>query len=142
MDITDPSTAVCDIKEMEIIALNIAKKLSPGSVVALSGDLGSGKTTFTKMLCRHLSIKSSISSPTYSYLNIYDDKIAHFDLYRLKTEADFFSLGFEHYLDSSFIVIIEWPNIIKTHLPAEAIKLTFSHHKNNRRISSNEELLV
>ena len=142
MDITDPLTAICDIKKMDIIALNVAKKISTGSIITLSGDLGSGKTTFTRMLCSHLSIKSNISSPTYSYLNIYDDKIAHFDLYRLKTEADFFSLGFEQYLESSFIVIIEWPDIIKAHLPTEVIKLTFSHHNNNRRISSNEKIFV
>lgn len=142
MDFTNSFSAICDMKKMEIIASQLAKKLTQGSIVTLSGDLGSGKTTFTRMLCKHLLVDDIVSSPTFGYMNIYDDKIAHFDLYRLKTEEDFFSLGFEAYLETPYISIIEWPELILPNISKDRIDVTFSHHKNNRRISFNEKVLI
>lgn len=90
------------------IACTIAEQLKPGSVIAFSGDLGAGKTTFIKYLAESLGVdKDLVTSPTFSYLNLYEN-IAHFDLYRLSGTEDFFLLGFDEYLRAPYIVCIEW----------------------------------
>ena len=132
-----PSTILCDLKQMSELAKQVANIITPSDVIALFGNLGTGKTTFTRFLCKHLSITSDISSPTYGYLNIYDDKITHFDLYRLTSSSDFFALGFEEYLHSSYISIIEWPEIIDQHLPKNTLRITISHKNSKREISFN-----
>jgi tRNA threonylcarbamoyladenosine biosynthesis protein TsaE len=137
MNVPRPFTANFDLEEMDSFARDLAKEIQAGQVITLSGDLGAGKTTFTKMLCKHLSIHSMISSPTYTYLNIYDDKVAHFDLYRLKNPEDFFALGFEEYIDSPYIVIIEWPEKIFTYLPKNTINICCKHSGNKREITIN-----
>jgi tRNA threonylcarbamoyladenosine biosynthesis protein TsaE len=141
MGIANPQIVVCDILEMENLAFNLSKKLFPGMIIALCGEVGSGKTTFTKMLCKYLSITSEVLSPTYTYLSIYDEKVAHFDLYRLKSHKDFFSLGFEEYFEGDYITIIEWPELIKSYLPENTIFLDFSHKDNKRRIKINGQIL-
>jgi len=137
-----PSSIICDLHEMDQLAATLAKKLKPSDVITLSGKLGSGKTTFSKFLCKHLGIASVVSSPTFTYLNIYDDKVAHFDLYRLKSKENFFELGFEEYLESTFITLIEWPELIEDSLGSSAIKINFIHHENKREVSFYDELLV
>lgn len=131
-------SAVCNLHEMDKIACALAKKLVAGDIITLTGDLGAGKTTFSKMLCKHLDITTDISSPTFTYLNIYEDKVAHFDLYRLKNKEQFFALGFEEYIDTEFITLIEWPEIIKDSLPKKTIRVNLSHEKEIRRITIDE----
>ena len=131
-------SAVCNLHEMDKIARTLASKLKAGDVITLTGDLGAGKTTFSKMLCIHLGITTDISSPTFTYLNIYEDKVAHFDLYRLKNKEQFFALGFEEYIDAEFITLIEWPEIIKDSLPKKTIRVNLSHEKEIRRIAIDE----
>lgn len=134
------STLICDESEMDALAKIISKNLVKGTVVSLTGELGAGKTTFTKLLTKHLGIKDEVSSPTYTYLNIYDDRIAHFDLYRLKHTNEFFSMGFEEYLDSDFITIIEWPDLITKFLNKDAIYLHFAHNGTKREVSTNVKI--
>ena len=136
------STHICNMGQMECLVENFSKLLKKGSVVALSGELGAGKTTFTVMLAKHLGIQDQVSSPTFTYLNIYDDTIAHFDLYRLKHLNEFFSMGFEEYLDSDLITLIEWPEIISPFLPKKTIHIHFSHKGNTREVSANVELFL
>ncbi|MCH9617196.1 MAG: hypothetical protein SP4CHLAM5_10990 [Chlamydiia bacterium] len=137
MNAHKPFTAVFNLAEMDLFTSSLAKEIKAGQIITLSGDLGAGKTTFTKMLCKHLSIPEMISSPTYTYLNIYDDKVAHFDLYRLKSSEEFFGLGFEEYIGSAYIVIIEWPEKILTYLPENTIHICCKHSGNKREISIN-----
>jgi len=125
---------LCDLNEMDGLAKSLAQKLKPGDTIALFGDLGAGKTTFSTMLTNHLGICAEISSPTFTYLNIYEDRIAHFDLYRLSEKEQFFALGFEEYLDSEFITLIEWPEIIDSILPSNTIRISISHEGEKRRI--------
>ena len=127
-----------DLGGLSDLAKEIAGTLKAGNVIALTGDLGAGKTTFTRFLCDHLNLTSLVSSPTYGYLNIYDDKVAHFDLYRLSSKEDFFSLGFEEYLSESFISIIEWPEIINQYLPSSTIHIKLSHKDGKREITIND----
>ena len=134
MDTIEQTTILCDLEQMEDLAQRLSKKIKPSSCITISGDLGAGKTTFVRFLCKNLAKDSIVSSPTYSYLNIYDDSIAHFDLYRIKTKEQFFSLGLEEYIDSDFITLIEWPEIITDILPSNTIEISILHKDNKREI--------
>ncbi len=94
------------------IASRLAKRLKPGDIVCLFGDLGSGKTVFTKGLAKGLGISPRVvSSPTYVLLNIYEKgriPLYHFDLYRLDKTEELFLLGFEEFLYGEGVSAIEW----------------------------------
>jgi tRNA threonylcarbamoyladenosine biosynthesis protein TsaE len=110
-------------------AFAFAKTLPPGSVIALSGDLGSGKTTFMQGLVRGLGgSKVIVQSPTFVYLHHYPTTppVFHFDLYRLRSADDFLAMGFEEYFETEGITAIEWPERIASILPASAIKIQLS----------------
>lgn len=112
-----------------------ALQLLPSTILALSGNLGSGKTTFVQGVAAALQIKEPVISPTFVYLNIYQGTLPlfHFDLYRLKNREDFFALGFSEYFDKEGVCAIEWPE--KTDLPLHARKLFFSHEAEGRIVS-------
>lgn len=114
-----------------------AQSLQKGSIVAFFGDLGSGKTTFIKGLVKALAKnkKVNVNSPTFIYLNIYNLKypIYHFDLYRIKNKNHFFAMGFEEYLSSDGICLIEWAENIKEILPKNTIIIKMKHLKENQR---------
>jgi len=99
-------------KETENIAFELAKenKIKFGDIIALYGDLGAGKTAFTRGLVRFFSPTSRVTSPTFSLVNEYNKKILHFDMYRIKSGEDLLSVGFYDYLDNlnEKIIIIEW----------------------------------
>lgn len=113
-------------------------------VVALSGDLGSGKTTFTQGFLRGLGVKNKITSPTFVLMKNYElrsknygryKKIYHADCYRIKKPVELSSLGFKEILaDPRNIVLIEWPEVIKRVLPENAVWIKFEHgEKENKR---------
>ena len=97
-------------RETEQIAYNLAKqnKINFGDIVALYGDLGAGKTAFTRGLVKFFSPSSRVTSPTFALVNEYDKKILHFDMYRINSEEDLLSVGFYDYLDGEKLIIIEW----------------------------------
>ena len=84
-------------KQTEEIAFEYAKTLNMGDVVLLSGDLGAGKTTFVKGLAKGLNLTDEVTSPTYAYLNVYGDKLYHYDCYRLSCGEDAEALGLTDY---------------------------------------------
>ena len=104
-------------RETENIAFNLAKenKIKFGDIIALYGDLGAGKTAFTRGLAKFFAPESRVTSPTFSLVNEYktetnNKKILHFDMYRINSEDDLLSIGFYDYLDDLHgkIIIIEW----------------------------------
>jgi tRNA threonylcarbamoyladenosine biosynthesis protein TsaE len=108
------------------------------SVVLLTGEMGAGKTTLMKALCKKLGAKDEVSSPTFSLVNEYktaSGKIYHFDLYRLKKASELPDMGFEEYLDSGQWCFIEWPQIAEPLLPKNAISLTIEVEEDIRKIS-------
>lgn len=111
----------------------MASELPRNSIIALSGDLGAGKTTFVQGLALGLGITEPIQSPTFVLLNIYEG-LYHFDLYRLKTSSDFTSLGFDEYFHKGGICAIEWPDRIANLLPAETIYIEISYKNQGRTI--------
>ena len=115
----------------------IAKAVRPNSVIALTGDLGAGKTTFVQGLALGLNISDPIQSPTFILLNSYEGTLPlfHFDLYRFKDGADFFKLGFEEYFHKGGVCAIEWPQKIAGSLPADTIYIDFQHVEGNQRMA-------
>ena len=97
--------------ETEAIGAALGKILPPGSVIAYRGDLGAGKTAFTRGLARGLGCKEIVTSPTYTIVNEYLGgriPLFHFDMYRLRSSDDLFDIGWEDYLDRGGICAVEW----------------------------------
>ncbi|MBO7149435.1 MAG: tRNA (adenosine(37)-N6)-threonylcarbamoyltransferase complex ATPase subunit type 1 TsaE [Clostridia bacterium] len=103
-------------KHTEEIACEYAKTLSKGDVVILNGDLGAGKTAFTKGIAKAFNL-DGVTSPTYAYLNIYGDFIYHYDFYRLSSGEDALMLGLTDYFNGDNICILEWAENISDVLP-------------------------
>lgn len=111
---------------------SIASLLPKQSILALSGDLGSGKTTFVQGLALGLGILEPVQSPTFTLLHLYEGLLAHFDLYRLKGSADFTALGFEEHWDAGYLCAIEWSERIRDILPPHAIRIHFTYDGEGR----------
>jgi len=99
----------------------------------LKWDLWVGKTEFTKQLAKHLWIKN-ISSPTYTYINIYDDKLLHWDFYRIETEQEFLNLWIVDEIENYDYVVIEWPKFENYYIDDDFVKITIKKEKDYRII--------
>ena len=98
-------------EETEALGERLAKVLRPGTVLAYRGDLGAGKTAFTRGLARGLGYKETVTSPTYTIVNEYLGgrlPLFHFDMYRLHSDDDLWDIGWEDYLDRNGICAVEW----------------------------------
>ncbi len=97
-------------QETEQLGQRLGQQLNPGAVIAYSGDLGAGKTAFTRGLARGLGIEDPITSPTYTIVNEYPGRIPlfHFDMYRLGSSEDLFDIGWEDYLTRGGVIAVEW----------------------------------
>ena len=104
--------------ETEALGAILGKKLQPGTVIAYYGDLGAGKTAFTRGLARGLGITDRITSPTYTIVNEYPGKVPlfHFDMYRLESSEDLFDIGWEDYLTRGGIIAVEWSERVEDSL--------------------------
>ncbi len=116
-----------------------AETLEKGSVLALHGDLGAGKTTLAKGIISSITGQPThqISSPTFTYVNPYESDlfpIYHFDLYRLKNVDAFIEMGFLDYFDDEGICIIEWPERISRLLPSKTLHIRLTTEDQGRRI--------
>ena len=109
--------------------------LSRGTTIALLGDLGTGKTTFVQGLGLALDIEDAIQSPTFNYLNIYQGTfpLYHFDLYRLDSERNLDTVGYEEYFYSRGISVVEWADRAKNILPEKHIEVKLKHLGENKR---------
>ena len=97
--------------ETEAVGAALARVLQPGAVIAYRGDLGSGKTAFTRGLARGLGVKENITSPTFTIVNEYlsgSMPLFHFDMYRLGSEDELFDIGWEDYLERGGVCAVEW----------------------------------
>lgn len=113
------------------IAKSLAKSLSSGDTVVLTGELGSGKTKFTEGFLSYFGLENEISSPTFNIVNEYSKNsvnIYHFDVYRLSDIEEFYAIGGEEYFEKG-ICLIEWGELIEDALPLEYIHISFE--KNN-----------
>ncbi len=97
--------------ETEALGEKLAESLSPGTVIAFRGNLGVGKTAFTRGLARGLGILDPVTSPTYTIVNEYLGgrlPLFHFDMYRLHSEEDLFDIGWDDYLERDGVCVVEW----------------------------------
>lgn len=113
-------------KQTMKIGEEFAKTLSGGDVVLLHGDLGAGKTAFTKGIAKGLNIQKEITSPTYAYMNDYDGVLYHYDCYRLSSGEDAEALGLTDYFYGKGICVIEWSENIKSALPKKVKSVTIN----------------
>ena len=98
-------------EETEKLGAALAEKLLPGTVIAYQGDLGAGKTAFTRGLARGLGCREQVTSPTYTIVNEYLGgrlPLFHFDMYRLSSADDLFDIGWEDYLERGGVCAVEW----------------------------------
>ena len=98
-------------EETEVIGARLAEQLIPGAVIAYRGDLGAGKTAFTRGLARGLGCNEQVVSPTYTIVNEYLSgrmPLFHFDMYRLYSADDLFDIGWEDYLERGGVCAVEW----------------------------------
>jgi len=107
-------------------------------VILFYGEMGNGKTTLIKQLCKKLGVTEPTSSPTFSIVNEYktnDNKtIYHFDFYRIKDETEVLDFGYEEYLYSNNFCFIEWPEKIPNMLPEDVVKVYITLDKDNHRV--------
>lgn len=113
--------------ETKEFAQKIAKKIKAGDVLAFFGDLGSGKTTFTRYLIEGMGLKNRVQSPTFVVARRYG-YINHVDLYRLTSREEVRDIGIEEMIkDDKMITIIEWPELAVDYLPEKTIKIYFEY---------------
>jgi len=117
-------------EETRELGMSLGRVLAPGSVVALYGKLGSGKTQFVKGVCAAWEIPDEeVSSPTFTIVHEYRGivPVFHLDLYRLTRSEEVDALGLEEYLELDGICLIEWPELLESRLPPEVVRLVFLH---------------
>lgn len=116
-------TEALTLDDLQQAARELLKQGSGIMVWLLQGEMGSGKTTLVKHVVKELGIESLVTSPTYSLVNEYGLAgkriVYHFDLYRLKNETEALDIGFDEYLTSGNLCLIEWPEKVKTLLPTQ-----------------------
>ena len=109
--------------ETEAIGARLAAVLNPGAVVAYLGDLGMGKTAFTRGLAAGLGYKGRVTSPTFTIVNEYDGAtpLFHFDMYRLGSSDELFDIGWEDYLTRGGVCAVEWSERVDDAMPADTL---------------------
>ncbi|MCX6200135.1 MAG: tRNA (adenosine(37)-N6)-threonylcarbamoyltransferase complex ATPase subunit type 1 TsaE [Bacteroidetes bacterium] len=136
--------SVLSVDELPNVARSILKFAEDKKVFALYGDMGAGKTTLIKEICKQLGSADSFSSPTYSIVNEYlmnedeskiRDKIYHIDLYRLKKIEEAIEVGIEDYLTGESYCFIEWPELVERLLPDDIVKIEMKPDGNLRNLS-------
>lgn len=115
--------------ETKELAARLAALLRPGDVLAYTGGMGAGKTTFTAGLARGLGSTDWVSSPTFALVQEYrgPQVLCHFDFYRISGVDDLYATGFFDYLDGVRILAVEWSERIPEALPEDAIRIDFAH---------------
>lgn len=127
---------IANLEETKQIAIDLADSANIGDCFSLSGDLGAGKTEFARAFIQSICGESEVvSSPTFNIVQIYNDKIAHFDLYRIEAEEELEEIGLEEML-LNHISLIEWPDIAGSYLPKKVCQISIEIlEDNNRKIS-------
>ena len=112
--------------ETEAVGASLAAELKPGSVIAFTGDLGAGKTAFTRGLARGLGVEERVTSPTFTIVNEYEGgrlPLFHFDMYRLGSSDELFDIGWEDYLSRGGVCAVEWSENIADALEEGTIRV-------------------
>lgn len=123
------------LEQINAVAQQVLEQLD-SKIVLFYGDMGSGKTTFINALLEVMQSEDVATSPTFSIVNEYhipNDKVYHFDFYRIESIEDAYNFGVEEYLNSNHWLFIEWPERIESLLPEDAQVINITTDTNNRR---------
>ena len=127
-----------DLQHIHDAAKTFINNMPGGRVYAFYGKMGAGKTTFVKALCEELGVEDVITSPTFALVNEYTsgegDPIYHFDFYRIKKLEEVYDMGYEDYFYSGNLCLLEWPELIESILPDDAVKVTITPQEDGTRI--------
>lgn len=113
-------------QETEALGEALARRLAPGAVIAYTGDLGAGKTAFTRGLARGLGITERVTSPTFTIVNEYEGgrlPLFHFDMYRLGSSDELYDIGWEDYLARGGVCAVEWSEIVEDAMETGVIRI-------------------
>jgi tRNA threonylcarbamoyladenosine biosynthesis protein TsaE len=126
-------------EDLDPVAGELTGLLGGPRVVALYGQLGAGKTTLIKAICRHLGVRDTAASPTFAIIHEYlladGDPVYHFDFYRIKSESEVFDLGYEHYFYSGRYCFVEWADKVEHLLPPGTARIRISVEEPARTLS-------
>jgi len=116
--------------ETEAVGASLGQRLLPGTVLAYRGDLGMGKTAFTRGLARGLGFTGRVTSPTFTIVNEYEGRIPlfHFDMYRLGGPDELFDIGWEDYLARGGVCAVEWSERVTDALPPDTVWVDIRRH--------------
>jgi tRNA threonylcarbamoyladenosine biosynthesis protein TsaE len=135
---------ITELEELPKAALALINFCNRDNVITFHGSMGAGKTTFIKAFCKALGVTDNVSSPTFSIVNEYETiegkKIFHFDFYRIKNLHEAFDMGFENYLYSDNLCLIEWPEKITELLPEHYVKVQIEEVAEGNRMITIENI--
>jgi len=126
-----------DESETRGFGIDLAGKLKAGDVIALIGELGTGKTALTKYIAEGLSVREEVTSPTFTLINEYRSgtlPLYHFDAYRLSKPEEMYELGYEEYFFGDGVAVVEWADKVEEFIPSESttIRITYGINENER----------
>jgi tRNA threonylcarbamoyladenosine biosynthesis protein TsaE len=126
-------------QELDRAAQLLLESFAGSCVFALHGEMGAGKTTFVKAICRRLGVEEIMSSPTFSIVNEYatntGETVFHFDFYRLEDESEAYNAGLHEYFDSGSYCFAEWPERVPSILPLETVHVHITMQGEQRNIA-------
>ena len=126
-----------NLSDLEVIAKELLSTAKEYKVFCFKGDLGAGKTTFIKTICKQLGVVDDVTSPTFSivneYMTVQNEPVYHFDFYRLKKEEEALDLGYEQYFFSSYYCFVEWPERAPGIFPEGTVHCTIQSSGTNER---------
>lgn len=129
-----------NLSDLDKVAHEFVKTIDNRKVFAFYGEMGAGKTTFIKAICNAMGVSETITSPTFSLVNEYQDgdgnPIYHFDFYRIKNIEEAYDFGYEDYFYSGYICFIEWPELVESLLPENVVMVRITVGENEQRLIS------
>ncbi|MBT5354107.1 MAG: tRNA (adenosine(37)-N6)-threonylcarbamoyltransferase complex ATPase subunit type 1 TsaE [Flavobacteriales bacterium] len=126
------------VSELELAATSLLELINDNNIICFHGEMGVGKTTFIKEICKKLGVEDVVSSPTFSIINEYltenNESVYHFDFYRIEKEEEAFDIGYEEYFYQGNLCLIEWPEKISSIIPENIIKVQITRSDEQRII--------
>lgn len=125
-----------DEEATKSFGFKLGELVKKGNIICLLGDLGAGKTTLTQSFAKGLGVDDYVTSPTFTIVNEYDGRIPlyHFDVYRIGSSDEMYDIGYDEYINSDGVCIIEWANLIDDVLPEEYLSIELKYVEDGREM--------